>query len=258
MNGEIYIQQSEIIHIMKKKTILILSISMVILLLLIVLGIAIFYITEFRKPETSVKGFEVVGIDEDLKGFIVELVLEVYNPNPLSLEIISVKGFVMIDDTELGDIYNRTGLDIAGKASDQMEITFHIDDVDSTILSGNELILEGRTIARYMGKEGDSKFSESINLDIPVNGENLPPVPLILGPHNARPLVEVTLDGSTSFDRDGEVVSFSWDLGDGSTSEGPQVTHRYTSGGVYSVILKVIDDDGEENSVSHQIIVSAI
>jgi LEA14-like dessication related protein len=258
MDGEIYIHHREIVTIMNKKTVLILSISTVILLILIVLGIAIYHITDFRKPETSVEGFEVVGIDEDLEGFTVELILKVYNPNPLSLEIISVRGYVMVDDTKLGDIYNRTGLEISGRASDQMEITFHIDDLDSTILSGNELIIEGRTIAKYLGKEGDSKFSESINLDIPVNGENLPPVPLILGPHNARPLMEVTFDGSTSFDRDGEIVSFSWDLGDGSRAEGSQVTHRYTTGGVYSIVLTVVDDDGGENSASHQLIVSAI
>jgi hypothetical protein len=53
---------------------------------------------------------------------------------------------------------------------------------------------------------------------------------------------EVKFDGSLSIDPDGEVSSFDWDLGDGQTAQGAQISHAFTAPGLYSVRLRV--DDG--------------
>lgn len=244
---------------MRKKTAIISGIITIILLILIIIGVFAYYLTDFEKPETSVRTLEVIGIDEDLNGFTLNIVLEVYNPNPLSLEITLVEGDVLIDESIIGDIFNRTGENIPGKSERSLDLTIHIDDLDSSIVSGSTLSIEGKTRAKYMGAEGESPFQESINLDqIPGGGENIPPIPLIMGPHNARPLEEITFDGSGSRDRDGEIVSYSWEMGDGSTATGESVTHRYTSGGVYNVKLTVEDDQGATNVAAHQVVVSTI
>lgn len=50
----------------------------------------------------------------------------------------------------------------------------------------------------------------------------------------------------TSVDPDGEIVSWQWDFGDGTTSTEQNPTHRYEKGGLYTVTLTVTDDrDGQ-------------
>jgi PKD repeat protein len=48
----------------------------------------------------------------------------------------------------------------------------------------------------------------------------------------------------TSYDSDGEIVSWSWDFGDGSTSAEQNPVHTYEEPGIYSVSLMVTDDIG--------------
>lgn len=48
---------------------------------------------------------------------------------------------------------------------------------------------------------------------------------------------------STSFDLDGIIVNWTWDLDDGTIVYGEFVTHQFANIGIYTVILKVRDDD---------------
>jgi hypothetical protein len=55
----------------------------------------------------------------------------------------------------------------------------------------------------------------------------------------------VYFDGSESHDVDGYIVSYEWDFGDGSPhGSGVTPSHVYTSRGIYTVTLTVIDNDG--------------
>ncbi len=58
----------------------------------------------------------------------------------------------------------------------------------------------------------------------------------------------VTLHAYKSYDKDGDALTYTWDLGDGSTADGRVVTHNYAKGGVYDVVLTV--DDGKGDPVS--------
>jgi PKD repeat protein len=60
----------------------------------------------------------------------------------------------------------------------------------------------------------------------------------------------VTLSADGSRDPDGAIVTYEWDLGDGSTASGIQVRHRYRRAGTYTVLLRVQDDVAIENSNS--------
>jgi probable HAF family extracellular repeat protein len=55
---------------------------------------------------------------------------------------------------------------------------------------------------------------------------------------------DAMLDGSQSLDPDGSIVSYAWDLGDGTRASGEQVTHAYAFPGRYLATLVVTDDDG--------------
>ncbi|MDM8547973.1 PKD domain-containing protein [Candidatus Venteria ishoeyi] len=58
----------------------------------------------------------------------------------------------------------------------------------------------------------------------------------------------VALDGSNSFDSDGEISAYQWDFGDGTQQSGQQVEHQYGKPGVYSVRLTVTDNADVTNS----------
>lgn len=66
----------------------------------------------------------------------------------------------------------------------------------------------------------------------------------------------VTWDGgvgsfmSTSTDSDGNIVTWSWDFGDGESDSGESVSHRYAASGNYDVTLTVTDDDGAQSSIT--------
>lgn len=67
---------------------------------------------------------------------------------------------------------------------------------------------------------------------------------------------DVHFDGSGSNDIDGTIISYKWDMGDGGTAAGPQVTHSYTTGGTFHATLSVTDDGGLVDSISTPVIVN--
>jgi DNA-binding beta-propeller fold protein YncE/PKD repeat protein len=60
-----------------------------------------------------------------------------------------------------------------------------------------------------------------------------------------------TFQGGPSLDPDGNVASWSWDFGDGSTGTGSAVTHVYAQPGSYTIRLTVIDDEGCSTSSTY-------
>ncbi|GEM_PF-3660233 len=53
----------------------------------------------------------------------------------------------------------------------------------------------------------------------------------------------VTFDASNSSDRNGNIISYEWDYGDQNTGSGVNSTHAYSSEGIYTVTLTIIDND---------------
>lgn len=51
-------------------------------------------------------------------------------------------------------------------------------------------------------------------------------------------------DGELSTSADGQIISYEWDLGDGTIIDGPFFSHRYKSAGTYTVKLKVVSEYG--------------
>ncbi|MEM6793887.1 MAG: S8 family serine peptidase, partial [Acidobacteriota bacterium] len=58
------------------------------------------------------------------------------------------------------------------------------------------------------------------------------------------PPLRVTVNASCSSDPDSSNLSYSWDMGDGSTRTGVSFSHWYVDGGNYSIRLRVTDDTG--------------
>ena len=56
------------------------------------------------------------------------------------------------------------------------------------------------------------------------------------------------LDGTSSSDVDGTITAWAWDFGDGTTGTGATPSHKYASGGTYSVTLVVTDNTGHQSA----------
>jgi chitodextrinase len=96
----------------------------------------------------------------------------------------------------------------------------------------------------------------SSRLTKPVNVYTDQPVAQITySPDRTKPNEVVTFDASTSFDPNGEIVSLSWDFGDGVSGEGAVIDHVYTSAGEYSATLTVTDSEGKTVSTTRLVTV---
>jgi len=64
----------------------------------------------------------------------------------------------------------------------------------------------------------------------------------------------VMLDASSSYD-DGEILNYTWDMGDGNFEYGKIVYYKYSAEGAYIICLTVRDNDNNENSTCKKIFI---
>ena len=89
-------------------------------------------------------------------------------------------------------------------------------------------------------------------------GTNLPPLPNIAASPASGPMGTVfTFLGDTSRDPDGTIVSYSWDLGDGTKATGVSVSKTYAAPGNYVAKLTVTDNLGATATDSATVTVTA-
>ncbi len=67
--------------------------------------------------------------------------------------------------------------------------------------------------------------------------------------------LEVSVDGSASYDNDGTIVSYEWDFGDGAIESGMTATHTYAADGTYPITLTVTDNDALTGTTSEPVTV---
>lgn len=60
----------------------------------------------------------------------------------------------------------------------------------------------------------------------------------------------ISFDATQSFDAEGEIISYLWDFGDGTTSTEPQPTHSYSATGTYTVSLTVTDNTNQSSTIT--------
>jgi len=85
-------------------------------------------------------------------------------------------------------------------------------------------------------------------------------------PQNQAPVAEfsfntdyltVTFDANASYDNDGDIVSYAWNFGDGSTGSGVTTSRTYATAGTYTVTLTVTDNEGATGTKSQNVSVTA-
>lgn len=73
---------------------------------------------------------------------------------------------------------------------------------------------------------------------------NQPPCAIADGPRMDCINEELLFDASQTTDSPDDKLTYRWDFGDGQTSDGVKVKHKYEKGGNYQVVLTVTDDSG--------------
>jgi len=88
---------------------------------------------------------------------------------------------------------------------------------------------------------------------------NSPPVAsFTCSQSSGKSSLTVSFDASSSYDPDGTIVSYQWTFGDGSSGTGVTTSHTYTtaSNRIYTVMLKVTDNEGTQATATRTISVT--
>ncbi len=87
-----------------------------------------------------------------------------------------------------------------------------------------------------------------------VGGGNQNPVAIAAVNSSPAPVnTDVSFDGTNSYDNDGQIATYLWDFGDGSSSNQAKTTHKYTQAGTFNYSLTVTDNLGAQSQVNDQI-----
>jgi PKD repeat protein/subtilisin family serine protease len=163
-----------------------------------------------------------------------------------------------------------------------------VNDLDLVVTSPSGTIYSGNLFSGGWSQSGGSadrtnnvenvyiQSAEAGTWTVEVRGFNVPngPQPFALvvdrissaPPVNQSPTASFTysctelscsFDGTGSSDSDGNIVSYDWTFGDGSTGSGVTTSRTYAAGGTYTVNLTVTDNDGATNSATQNISVSS-
>ena len=93
-------------------------------------------------------------------------------------------------------------------------------------------------------------------LNIQITVVNSPPVADPGGPYTSKVGDTISFDGSSSYDLDGTIETWSWDFDDGNTGNGETTTHSFGTAGTYTVTLTVTDDEGAIHNDTTTVVIS--
>lgn len=115
-----------------------------------------------------------------------------------------------------------------------------------TLIVSEELFNRGINVAL----EDDSGVSNSISEETIRLRRNSAPV-AEAGETIRTAQSLIMLNGSESYDPDGDDLTYYWDFGDGESARGPVVLHNYPFGGTFQARLTVDDNRGLNNSFAY-------
>jgi hypothetical protein len=144
-------------------------------------------------------------------------------------------------------------IQISGTSQDQVE-SAKIYFTASTIIQTDE---NGSFSSKYntsLIPTGEFNISfgnyneKIVILDDSENSTSNNQAPIPVSKHTERASLgeSIIFNASNSFDADGDIVSYYWDLGDNTRKEGKVVEYSYSIAGNYSITLTVVDDLGAE------------
>jgi len=135
---------------------------------------------------------------------------------------------------------------------------------DSSYPSGGNFWSGYTGVDKYSGYNQDILGSDGIGDTSHILSEGKDNYPLMLPFGENMPIANftyfvdeltVSFDASSSFDRDGSIISYEWNLDDNTTGTGMIYNHVYAEYGIYNVKLTVIDNNRFYNNISKIIVI---
>lgn len=221
------------------------------------------FVELYGPPGTALAGYEIVGVNGGNGEVYSSLALDgAIGPDGLYLVVDDLAGSELL---ALADLVHTAANHQNGPDNVQVRWgdvvvdavgfgTFGADDLFAGEGDPAPGASPGKSIARdERWSDSDDNAADFRVASVPTPGAHnvepvaeSPPVAALACPGSATVGVEVTLDAAASHD-DGDLVSWSFDFGDG-TSSGtlavPTTRHAWTAAGSYLVRVTVIDDDG--------------
>jgi len=126
-------------------------------------------------------------------------------------------------------------------------------DTDSN-LPGNYLLKANATIPNDQIPGNNEKTGVTLSFV-----QNTSPYPVYASSPSSQILAgqQLQFNATGSYDVDGEIVSYTWNFGDGAGAVGKVVTHVYNTGGVYFLSLTVTDDLGRSSTLTNSLTVES-
>ena len=91
-------------------------------------------------------------------------------------------------------------------------------------------------------------------VSIPIN-QNQAPVSSFTHTPSEPTTADSIQFADSSYDLDGNIVSWSWNFGDGTSSTEKNPVHKYSASGTYTVVLQVSDNEGVSDSKTTEIVI---
>ena len=117
------------------------------------------------------------------------------------------------------------------------------------------------TTLSVLGSKGlTSQASMTINVSTATPPQTYPPPTADISTSGSMGEVPLTVDfdGSGSTTQQPPLISYDWSFGDGSTGSGATISHTYTTTGVYTATLTVIDNANQTGQLSIPVVVTAV
>ena len=147
--------------------------------------------------------------------------------------------------------YNELTFDASASTDsdgDTLSYTWNFGDGSSEIVTTEDIVLhnydEHGIYTVSLNANDANGGIHTVTTDI--NIANINDVPVAVAGHDQTIHLGdiISFNASSSYDVDGDALSFVWDFGDGTTGAGVSSEHKYLNVGVYDVTLSV--DDGNE------------
>jgi PKD repeat protein len=143
---------------------------------------------------------------------------------------LSPQGDDLLYSTYIGGSWRDDGCGIAVDSSGAVYVTGFTFSPDFPLVN------------QYQGKSGSE---DAFIIKLIWQNPNTAPVAVINADRfGGIAPVMINFDGSYSYDKDGTIVEWRWNFGDGSSSTGEITSHEYAIPGEYTVTLQVRDNDG--------------
>ena len=139
-----------------------------------------------------------------------------------------------IQFTDLSSAYNSTIISYSWNFG---------DGTTSTEKNPTHKYQSSRTYTVTLEVTDSNGLKRTKTASIPVNQNQAPVSSFTHTPSEPTTADSIQFTDS-SYDLDGNIVSWSWNFGDGTSSTEKNPTHQYSTSGTYTVILQVLDNEG--------------